>query len=373
MLPATPSPDEPLRLPTLLGSDPLVRQQVGVVLFSTGTYAIYGLITLAQAAMGLMPWSLAWALVAASMAMNGVFYLAVRSGAVSHGSDPGLGRLQLLVGVLCMYIGYAAAGPAASAVLLAMASHIVYSMFAMTPRQVWRLALGSLGGLALTMVLCHWAWPERYAVPVQATGLLYALMVVPLIALLAHRVTHMTTTLKRQRAELQAAMARLEELATRDELTRTHNRRHMGELLRQQQALHRRLGQPLAVALLDIDHFKSVNDHHGHAMGDEVLRHFAQRLGAQLRSVDAVARWGGEEFLVLLPATARADALVAMDRLQQHLAEAPADGLPGGLRISFSAGVTEFGPQDTVDAVVERADQAMYRAKTSGRARSVAG
>lgn len=373
LLPATESPTESPRLPTLLGSDPLIRKQVGVVLFSTVTYVLYGLITLAQAALGVMPWPLAWALFGGSMAMNAVFYVAARSGAVAKGSDPGLGRTQLLVGVLCMYIGYAAAGPSASATLLAMASHIVYSMFAMTPRQVWRLVLGSLGGLALTMALCHWAWPERYAVPVQASGLLYALMVVPLIALLAHRVTHMTTTLKRQHGELQTALAKLEELATRDELTRTHNRRHMGELLRQQQALHQRLGQPLSVALIDIDHFKSVNDHHGHAMGDEVLRHFARAMGGQLRAVDEIARWGGEEFLVLLPGTGTAEALVAMNRLQQHLAEAPPDGLPGGLRISFSAGVTEIGPQDTVDAAVERADQAMYRAKTSGRARCVAG
>lgn len=371
ILPAQGASPPPLKLHTLLGSDPLIRQQVGAVLFSSGTYVLYGAITLVQAALGLMAWPLAWALLAGSMALNLVFYVAARSGAVAHGSDPGLGRTQLVVGVGCMYIGYAAAGPAGNATLLAMASHIVYSMFSMTPRQVWRLVAGSLAGLALTMLACHWTWPERFPLAVQASGLMYALLVVPLIALLAHRVTHMTQTLKRQHAELQTALAKLAELATRDELTRTHNRRHMAELLHQQQALHRRLGQPLSVALIDIDFFKAVNDRHGHAMGDEVLRHFAQTLDQQLRSVDEVARWGGEEFLVLLPGTSAAEAQVAMDRLQQHLAEAPLDSQPGGLRVSFSAGVTEVSPQEAVDAAVERADLAMYRAKTAGRARCV--
>jgi diguanylate cyclase (GGDEF)-like protein len=297
----------------------------------------------------------------------------VRSGAVRGGSDPGLGHTQLVVGVLCMYIGYAAAGPAASATLLAMASHIVYSMFAMKPRQVWQLVIASLSGLALTMALCHWAWPERYAWPVQASGLMYALMVVPLIALLAHRVTHMTTTLKQQHADLQTALAKLEELATRDELTRTHNRRHMTELLRQQQALHRRLAQPMALALIDLDFFKAVNDQHGHAVGDEVLRHFAEVLRQQLRTVDEVARWGGEEFLVLLPGTDADSGRVAMDRVQQHLAEVACPTLAGGLRISFSAGITALDPAEPVEAAIERADQAMYRAKTQGRARTLQG
>jgi diguanylate cyclase (GGDEF)-like protein len=87
---------------------------------------------------------------------------------------------------------------------------------------------------------------------------------------------------------------------------------------------------------------------------------------------DQLARWGGEEFLLLMPHTARADALLALERLQQHLAAACAEAMPKGLRISFSAGVTEVGADEPIDAALERADQAMYRAKLAGRARSLA-
>jgi diguanylate cyclase (GGDEF)-like protein len=214
-------------------------------------------------------------------------------------------------------------------------------------------------------------WPERHAWNVQLSNLLYALLVMPLIALLAYRVTAMTTTLKKQHADLEAAMGKLKELATRDELTRTHNRRHMNELLRIQQAHHKRHGQPLSLALIDIDLFKSVNDRHGHAVGDEVLRGFAQVAQSQMRTADLLGRWGGEEFLVVMPNTTRADALVALNRLQERLAEVATSVMPQGLKITFSAGVTAVEPEERLDAAIERADQAMYRAKSRGRARCV--
>jgi diguanylate cyclase len=249
----------------------------------------------------------------------------------------------------------------------------VYSMFSMTPRQVWQLVGTTLAGLAATMLACGAWWPERYRFEVQVSGLLYALLVMPLIALLAYRVTAMNQRLRAQHAELQAAMARLQELATRDELTRTHNRRHMTELLGIQQAQHRRLGGQMSLALIDIDLFKSVNDRHGHAVGDEVLRAFAEVVQQQLRVHDQLARWGGEEFLLMMPHTARDDALLALDRLQQRLADAAAQTMPAGLAVTFSAGITEVAPDEALDAAIERADQAMYRAKTSGRARCLLG
>jgi diguanylate cyclase len=272
-----------------------------------------------------------------------------------------------------MFPAYAAVGPAATGLLVVMASHVVYSMFMMKPRQVWLLVGWTMLGLLLTMVVCGHLWPERYRFEVQASGLAYAMLVMPLIAVLAYRITGMTQRLKDQHAELQAALGRLQELATRDELTRTHNRRHMGELLRVQQSQARRLGVPLALALIDIDHFKQVNDQHGHAMGDEVLRGFAAVAQQGLRAADLLGRWGGEEFLVLMPHTGRDEALRAMDRLQQRLAEEAGTALPAGLSVSFSAGVTEVGPDETPEAAIERADQAMYRAKTRGRRRCEAG
>jgi diguanylate cyclase (GGDEF)-like protein len=354
----------------LLGRDPKVRSQVHRLLFSFATYLVYGGIGLTQMHLGLLGPTMGWALIATGLIGNLAFYGLLRTGWAVAGRDPGLARTQLLFGVLLMYPSYLALGPAASGLLVVMASHVVYSMFMMRPRQVWQLVGWTLAGLAAAMLIARWCWPTRFDPAVQLSDLLYALLVMPLIALLAYRVTGMTQRLTRQHTELQAALARLQELATRDELTRAHNRRHMTELLQGQQSLHRRLGQPLAIALIDIDLFKRINDQHGHAVGDEVLRRFAELTRRQLRAADLLARWGGEEFLIALPHTGMADGLIALERLQQRLREASDAGeLPAGLSVSFSAGVAEVGPDEPLERAIERADQAMYRAKTGGRAR----
>lgn len=363
----------PTLLPSLLGEGEPLRTQTFGVVFSTATYLLYGLITWYQVQAGLMHSGIGWALTLLALSLNAMAYIVVRRGWVLTGRDPGLARTQLLFGVALMFAAYAALGPGASGLLVVMASHVVYSMFIMNPRQVWTLVGFTLGGLGLTMLACHWLWPARYDATVQANGFLYALLVMPLIALLAHRITAMTQRLKAQHVELQDALGRLHELATRDELTRTHNRRHIADLLEIEQAQHRRMSLPLSVALIDIDLFKSVNDRHGHAVGDQVLRCFSQLARQQLRESDLLGRWGGEEFLVVLPNTSRGAALLAMNRLQQRLATVSSDLMPMGLRITFSAGVTELSADEGIDQAIERADQAMYRAKTSGRARSLEG
>lgn len=177
------------------------------------------------------------------------------------------------------------------------------------------------------------------------------------------------TERQRLRALVDEQTRELKELATRDDLTRVHNRRHMGELLEQQRALHARSGLPLCVALLDIDLFKSINDRHGHAAGDAVLRRFATIAGQTLRAVDLLGRWGGEEFLLALPQTSLDHADQALQRIRDALAGADFADLGSALRISFSGGLVMLGPDETIAAAVERADQAMYRAKTAGRNR----
>lgn len=364
-------------LPTwLMGHDKRTRRQVEATLFSAATYGLYGLILLAQSQLGLVRGSVAAALGAGMLLCNLAFYAAVRSGLVSHGPDPGLTGTQMVVGVAYVYLGYAALGPAAPGIVIVMASHVVYAMFWMTPSSVWRLALASLAGLAVTMALCARLWPGRYPHEVQVSTFLYVALVVPLIALLAGRVAGMTQRLQVQRQQLKQALAEVRTLASRDELTRVHNRHHMAERLAD---LRRGHGQrhadgtvPLSLALIDIDWFKRVNDEHGHAVGDEVLRRFAALVKAELRSHDLLARWGGEEFLLALPDTPRGQALEVLERLQRTLADPEHRHMPAGLTVSFSAGLVEMAAAETLDAAVERADRAMYTAKHAGRARCLA-
>jgi two-component system cell cycle response regulator len=161
-------------------------------------------------------------------------------------------------------------------------------------------------------------------------------------------------------------------LANNDGLTGLQNRRRTTERLETEVARARRYGTPLAVALCDVDHFKLVNDRYGHNMGDEVLVQVAGALQNTLREVDLVGRWGGEEFLVLLPDTDRAGALIVGERLRAGIELLPPfEGGPE--RVTCSVGVACFENSDSIAGFVDRADQALYRAKKAGRNRCEVG
>lgn len=159
----------------------------------------------------------------------------------------------------------------------------------------------------------------------------------------------------------------LEELATHDRLTGLLNRGRIGELLDHEVERAERYGAPLAFILLDIDHFKHLNDTHGHPAGDAVLRELARRLEGQLRASDRLGRWGGEEFLVMLPETGEEGAREVAERLRQAVAERPFD-MAG--RVTISLGVAERRAGEDNTHLVERVDRALYRAKALGRDRA---
>jgi len=159
-----------------------------------------------------------------------------------------------------------------------------------------------------------------------------------------------------------------------DALTGLGNRRYGLERLNEEIALCNRHRRLLSVAILDIDHFKRVNDTHGHSGGDDVLRHVAQLLRSASRSSDVLARWGGEEFLFVFPDTDLADAAQIVERFRGRLAAQPVE-LPSEkaeVAVTISGGAAEYQSGDTPDSLVSRADQALYRAKEEGRNRLMA-
>jgi diguanylate cyclase len=151
--------------------------------------------------------------------------------------------------------------------------------------------------------------------------------------------------------------------ARRDPLTRVANRRALYEAL----DLNLTQGRPLAVILLDVDHFKAVNDTHGHLVGDEVLRGLGALLQGQVRQSDLVGRWGGEEFLMVLPDTEPGQAWTVAERLLQAIHTQP---WPAGVPLTASLGVTSARPGELQEQLTERADQHLYRAKALGRNRA---
>jgi len=168
--------------------------------------------------------------------------------------------------------------------------------------------------------------------------------------------------------ELQELNALLEKQAITDALTGTFNRRKFNDLATFEVARARRYGQPLSLFILDVDHFKRVNDTYGHAVGDAVLRELAEIVSAEIRVVDSLARWGGEEFVVLSPGVAGSGSAELAERVRAMVG---AHVFPGVGRVTVSMGVTEYASGDTPDALFARADAALFRAKEGGRDRVV--
>ncbi|RMG12035.1 MAG: GGDEF domain-containing protein [Deltaproteobacteria bacterium] len=163
--------------------------------------------------------------------------------------------------------------------------------------------------------------------------------------------------------------ARLYRLAVTDSLTRAYNRQYLSERLPEEIERHRRYGDSISVVLFDVDHFKRVNDVHGHAAGDAVLVAIADLARELCRETDSVVRYGGEEFLLLLPKTGREGARQLADRLRRRVAHHVVTTEEGAITVTLSAGVAEVQPEEEAQSLLARADAALYLAKRRGRNR----
>lgn len=161
----------------------------------------------------------------------------------------------------------------------------------------------------------------------------------------------------------------LERASTHDQLTDLPNRRLLLEQLNLESARSKRLEAPLCVALFDIDYFKQVNDTFGHDVGDQVLRAVADAIRAAVRGCDLCGRWGGEEFLLLLPSTALVEAEPVIERISAALQCLHVEGLPSDFHIGVSVGLTAYHPGEPPEDTISRADATMLDAKRSGRGR----
>lgn len=167
--------------------------------------------------------------------------------------------------------------------------------------------------------------------------------------------------------ELKAAHAKIEQLAQIDELTGAFNRRYIMKALNEEMARAQRTGTPCSLAIIDVDHFKRINDTFGHPAGDDVLRELSATLAQSVRGLDRLGRYGGEEFLLVLPGSHKEQAAIVLERLREAVAAMDWSAVSGTLEVTISAGLAEVRQADAPGDVLARADTALYRAKDAGR------
>lgn len=273
---------------------------------------------------------------------------------------------------------YAIAGPAHASFAMTLPVILSFGMFALSPGQIRIVAVWSLlsyGAVCLYMTSTH---PAAYTGSSEQSSFIMIVLNVMASWILGSRLIKIRARLRSQREELKAqqlelqqAFDRIHQIATHDELTGLINRRHTQSLMLTEKRRYQRSGQPFCIALLDIDFFKRVNDGHGHAAGDEVLRALAAAGLKCMRTTDVMGRWGGEEFVLILPNTRLDEAQIAIERFRVYMATNKIKLPNAELEITFSAGVAEHHLSDTLDHTLERADRALYVAKDQGRNRIV--
>lgn len=298
-------------------------------------------------------------------------YVALRTGWSERFRDPALTEWQIAMGIVAVDWGYAICGPIRTVALLPLLVIFAFGAFALRWRQIAVLttfALLSLGAVAFWLSHAPPPWrdvPATAQLPIDRINYAVVLVVLPALAVIAARLSWLRSRLRSQREQLTQALAEVQRLATTDELTGLPNRRWMTERLRQEKSRANAEAAPFCVAIVDLDHFKRVNDRQGHAQGDAVLREFAQRARSVLPARDTLARWGGEEFLLLMPGIELEEAAIRMEYLRQSVLRIRAGEGP----LTFSAGVAQHVPGGEVLDDVRVADKRMYAAKQAGRDR----
>jgi diguanylate cyclase (GGDEF)-like protein len=353
------------------GASPRLQRQVLYWAITVGLYAVCVAVLVFEVASGMAAARpVAWLVAAIAIGVL-AFYVPVRASGLLRLPPSALAIAQAVYAIGCIVAAYALIGPDRGCTLAILLVVLVFCAFALTPRQARSMSVFAILLLGTAMLVMNRLEPQRYGAPQELVHFALATCMLAAVAFLTGELTLLRQRLKAQKTELAEALARIQEMATRDDLTLLANRRHMNELLAYEKQRHDRKGRTLCLALLDIDWFKRVNDTHGHAAGDQVLRDFARQAQSAVRGADTLARWGGEEFLLMLPDTELHAARQVLARIQAEISALRPVVRDAALQITFSAGLTASRPEERIASAIERADRAMYAAKAGGRNRIV--
>ncbi len=335
-------------------------------LFATLIYLAAASLLAAAYLMGFLPGmpvavALTWMLL-----VNVALYATFRSGLNLRFDDPSLTALQMFSAIsLQMYIIFNMENGRGLALVFTFIVFL-FGVYRFSRRDFVSLILYTLAAYALVVnLLMHWRPEAIQSVYLEWLSWLLLAVVLPAFGLMGGRMSEL-------RERLRASNQQLEHLVQHDSLTGLANRRKFAERFEYDMARAVRAQTPLSLLMIDIDFFKAINDQHGHLAGDACLKSVAALLAESVREVDLVARFGGEEFVVLLPETSAEQSLATAERIRSSIEAHPVHIGEGAraLALTVSIGAASVaGATLTLEELVARADEAVYRAKRAGRNR----
>lgn len=358
----------PSLLRLVLGPNPDLRDVMGLTLMISAIYLFNTGLILVALSLGYASPMMTPYMVACMLLGAVVFYGLLRSGRSQRFPDP---KMVMAQGIYCAFavsIGYMTVHPNFRGVVLTFLPAILLPcQFSLPPRRILQLTVIMILMLAAMTVLNWFVNPGDTEWLGDALRFTYVTAILMAACWVAQRVSRTHREMHVKSEALSTALFKVEHMASHDQLTGLINRHRMHEILDKEWQRQQRQQHPTTLIMMDLDHFKRVNDAFGHQVGDEVLKQFAVLADTYLRDADVVSRWGGEEFLVLCPETTAEQALVALQRLRDQLRIQPFLSSHPAVQITFSAGVATLRPGESVDSTIERSDQALYEAKRGGR------
>jgi diguanylate cyclase (GGDEF)-like protein len=343
--------------------------RIGRFLMAAGTSLLVCVALSVCAFLGLVPWEVAIRGTSGIFILSVAFYAAFRGGLNLRFRDPSLTTEMAGAAILFLsYIMYHAPS-ARDALTLFYPVAMLFGVLRLSAKRLMVLAMLALVAHGTMLHLSYLREREYFDEDAAITEMVVMMIVLPWFAVMGGYVNRLRLRIADSNRVLKGAFDRIEQLAQHDELTGVYNRRYLMEALARERSRAERLGAPFSICLLDIDHFKAINDTHGHAAGDAVLRHLPDVAAAGLRGFDVFGRLGGEEFLIVLPGTDLAGALVVAERVRAAVETAGFPGLPAGGRVSVTLGVAQRGRGEEISALLDRADRALYAGKAAGRNR----
>jgi diguanylate cyclase (GGDEF)-like protein len=294
-----------------------------------------------------------------------VFFALLRSGVNQRFADPSLTLWMILAFTAVMlYVIWKANGEKSLLVLVYLIPYL-FGLFRLSSRYMLVAAAAFLAGYAVIL----WDLADRLNPAMLVLRWTVPAVVLIWFAVFAGYVAQLRKRLAQSNRQLSAALEHVQSVMAHDDLTGVYNRRRMNELLALEQTRCERGGEPFSVFIMDLDHFKDVNDTFGHAAGDAVLKGFADSMRQILRPSDFFGRVGGEEFLLVSTQTSMEGAIILAERIRAHCEATRYACLPEGWTVTLSVGLSQFRPGEDTEASLHRADAALYAAKQGGRNR----
>jgi diguanylate cyclase (GGDEF)-like protein len=310
------------------------------------------------------------------VALNVVFFLAIRTNVNLRFADPSMTLAQICMAMMAgLYVMYHAQ-QSRGVFLLLCVSAAMYGLFQFRLRDFVIMTAVAVGGYAALIGLVAVNRPAEIVLRLEVLQLcaLFATLLQfsglgSYIGALRDKVKDKNKELELRNGELERALLRIEELAMRDELTGVFNRRYLMETIKTEKHRCERSGSVFSICILDVDHFKVVNDTYGHLAGDQVLQSIAKTAAGALRQTDYFGRYGGEEFALVLTGTMADGAMITAERVRTRIEALRFPEIDPALRVTVSIGIADLRFQEDTAQTFKRADEALYRAKESGRNR----